>query len=103
MINKGIIENNKKRILLYEKYREIHDKYKKMLKTAMANQQIDESFRICQLLDKLPKNSSKTRIRNRCMITGRARGLVCYKLFPICAIKIREHANNGFLPGVYKI
>lgn len=102
MINKGIIESNKKRIMLRNKYRDIRAKYKKDLKMAMHNGNVDEAFRICQLLAKLPKNSSPARVVNRCQITGRSRGLVCYKIFPMCGIKLRENANKGYIPGVYK-
>lgn len=103
MINKGIIESNKKRIMLRNKYIEIHTKYKRELKLAMHEKRLDDAFRICQELAKLPKNSSLSRVVNRCQITGRSRGLVCYKIFPICGIKLRENINKGYVPGVYKI
>jgi ribosomal protein S14 len=51
-------------------------------------------------LSKLPRNSSKTRVRNRCVITGRARSV--YRRFRISRILFRELASNGSLPGVLK-
>ena len=51
-------------------------------------------------LDKLPKNSSKTRLRNRCQLTGRPRGYV--RMFGICRIKFRDLASDGKIPGVTK-
>lgn len=51
-------------------------------------------------LDKLPKNSSKTRLRNRCGLTGRPRGYV--RMFGICRIKFRDLASEGKIPGVTK-
>jgi small subunit ribosomal protein S14 len=51
-------------------------------------------------LDKLPKNSSKTRLRNRCALTGRPRGYV--RMFGICRIKFRDLASDGKIPGVTK-
>ena len=51
-------------------------------------------------LDKLPKNSSKVRLRNRCKLTGRARGYV--RMFGISRIKFRDLASNGQIPGVTK-
>lgn len=51
-------------------------------------------------LSKLPRNSSKTRIRNRCILTGRARGI--YKLFRLSRIAFRELASNGALLGISK-
>jgi small subunit ribosomal protein S14 len=51
-------------------------------------------------LAKLPRNSSKTRIRNRCIITGRPRSV--YKLFRISRIVFRELALQGALMGINK-
>jgi small subunit ribosomal protein S14 len=51
-------------------------------------------------LDKLPKNSSKVRLRNRCQLTGRPRGYV--RMFGICRIKFRDLASEGKIPGVTK-
>lgn len=52
------------------------------------------------LLDKLPKNTSKVRLRNRCQLTGRPRGYV--RTFGICRIKFRDLASEGKIPGVTK-
>jgi small subunit ribosomal protein S14 len=52
------------------------------------------------LLDKLPKNSSKVRLRNRCALTGRGRGYV--RMFGISRIKFRDLASEGKIPGVTK-
>ncbi len=51
-------------------------------------------------LDKMPRNSSKTRLRNRCQITGRPRAYSRY--FGVCRNKLRELALNGKIPGVRK-
>ena len=48
----------------------------------------------------MPRTSSATRIRNRCMITGRARGV--YRKFNISRIMLREMVANGLIPGVRK-
>lgn len=53
-----------------------------------------------ELLDKLPKNSSKVRLRNRCALTGRGRGYV--RMFGISRIKFRDLASEGKIPGVTK-
>jgi small subunit ribosomal protein S14 len=51
-------------------------------------------------LNKLPKNSSPVRLRNRCQLTGRSRGVIRkYKLSRLC---FREMANAGLIPGVFK-
>ncbi|HRN94810.1 MAG: 30S ribosomal protein S14 [Chitinophagales bacterium] len=52
------------------------------------------------LLDKLPKNTSKVRLRNRCALTGRGRGYV--RLFGVSRIKFRDLASDGKIPGVTK-
>jgi len=51
-------------------------------------------------LDKLPKNSSPVRLKNRCQITGRPRGYMRY--FGICRVAFRDMALDGKIPGVRK-
>ena len=51
-------------------------------------------------LDKLPRNSSKVRIRFRCEITGRPRGNM--RQFGVCRNQFREMAHEGLIPGVKK-
>ena len=49
-------------------------------------------------LDKLPRNASPVRSRNRCRLTGRSRGYM--RLFGVSRIKFRELANDGKIPGI---
>jgi small subunit ribosomal protein S14 len=51
-------------------------------------------------LDKLPRNSSKVRLRNRCQLTGRPRGYMRY--FGVCRLVFRDMALDGKIPGVRK-
>ena len=51
-------------------------------------------------LQSLPRNSSASRLRNRCQLTGRPRGV--FRKFGLCRHKIRELAFNGEVPGVVK-
>jgi small subunit ribosomal protein S14 len=51
-------------------------------------------------LDKLPRNSSQVRLRNRCKLTGRPRGYM--RKFGICRNQFREMASDGKIPGVTK-
>ena len=51
-------------------------------------------------LDKLPRNSSAKRLRNRCGLTGRPRGFM--RFFGISRVKFRKMASNGKIPGVTK-
>jgi small subunit ribosomal protein S14 len=51
-------------------------------------------------LQKLPKNASPVRVKNRCNITGRSRGFL--RAFGLSRIKFRELANEGKIPGIKK-
>ncbi len=53
-----------------------------------------------EALDRLPRNASPVRLRNRCRLTGRPRGYL--RQFGICRNKFRELAHKGLLPGVKK-
>lgn len=75
-----------KRKKLVEKYAELRAQYK-----AVGD---NES------LQKLPKNSSKNRIQNRCSLTGRPRGY--YRKFGLCRNQLRELALEGKIPGLRK-
>ncbi|MCH8568670.1 MAG: 30S ribosomal protein S14 [Balneolales bacterium] len=86
MAKKAWIARNEKRKKAVEKYAE----KRKALKEAGDYEG----------LQKLPRNASPTRVRNRCSITGRSRGFV--GKYGISRIKFREMALNGELPGVKK-
>jgi small subunit ribosomal protein S14 len=60
----------------------------------------DERFTARLKLAKLPRNSHPTRVRNRCALTGRARGN--YRKFGISRLMLRELASQGLIPGVTK-
>lgn len=51
-------------------------------------------------LQKMPRDTSRIRVRNRCEITGRPRGV--YRDFKLCRITFRELAHQGMIPGVTK-
>ena len=61
---------------------------------------IEERFKLQSKLNELPRDSSKIRVRNRCKLTGRTRGV--YRKFGLSRIKIRELSMSGALPGVVK-
>lgn len=92
-----MIEREKKRIKL-------HKKYALKRSTLLKNYQNEENFTIKlelhSKLQKLPRNSAKTRIRNRCWKTGRPRGF--FRDFGISRHVLREMAHQGLLPGVTK-
>ena len=53
-----------------------------------------------QKLEKMPRDSNPIRVRNRCNLTGRPRGV--YRRFGLSRISLREMANNGLIPGITK-
>lgn len=61
---------------------------------------VDERFAARLKMAKLPRNSHPTRVRNRCALTGRARGN--YRKFGISRLMLRELASQGMIPGVTK-
>ncbi len=61
---------------------------------------IDERLAAVDSLNKMPKNSSKTRLRNRCQFTGRSRGFL--RKFKLSRLCFREMANQGLIPGIVK-
>jgi small subunit ribosomal protein S14 len=92
------IQKNEKRKKLAEKYGKIRAELKAVLANPATT---DEQFFAAQVkLQKLPKNSAKERIRNRCSMSGRPRG---YKRkFGVSRIQFRELALAGKIPGVIK-
>jgi small subunit ribosomal protein S14 len=98
MAKKSSIARNLKRIQLSQKYAAKRKELKEKLKAPTLTE--EEFYSIQEALDSLPRNSSFTRIRNRCSITGRPRGY--YRYFGISRITLREMALSGCLAGVTK-
>ena len=61
---------------------------------------MEERFAATLKLAEMPRNGSKTRIRNRCELTGRARGF--YRKVRMCRNQLRELASQGLIPGMVK-
>ena len=92
------IERNKKRIKLTAKFAAVRAQLKAALKNPATT---DEQFFAAQKkLQKLPRNSSATRIRNRCSLSGRPRAYI--GKFGVSRITFRELALAGKIPGVTK-
>jgi small subunit ribosomal protein S14 len=98
MAKKSMVEKNKRRGLLIEKYAEARKKLTAIVKDPSAT--LEDKFKAQELLAKLPRNSCKTRYRNRCALTGRSRGY--YGFFKLCRLELRRLALKGELPGVKK-
>ena len=92
-----MIEREKKRIKLYKKY---SFKRANLLKKYQNEKSFNLKLEVHSKLQKLPRNSSKTRIRNRCWKTGRARGV--FRDFGLSRHVFREMAHQCLLPGVTK-
>lgn len=97
MAKQSIIQRQIKREKLIIKYKE---KRNQLLKEFSNTNSLLIKLNIHKKIEKLPRNSSKVRSRNRCWKTGRGRGV--YQDFGLCRHMIREMAHNGLLPGIYK-
>ena len=98
MAKTSAVQKNLKRIKLVKKFA----KKRAALKTIINNKKLDLSERFdAQLkLNKLPKNSAKIRIRNRCEVSGRPHGV--YRKLKISRIALRDMASSGKIPGITK-
>ena len=98
MAKTSSIQRNLKRIKLVKKFSKKRKDLKKIIKN--KNLPLEERFNAQLKLAKLPRNSAKIRIRNRCEMTGRPRGV--YRKFKISRIALRELASKGIIPGMTK-
>ena len=92
-----MIEREKKRIKLNNKYQ---TKRENLLKQYQTTEDFNLKLEIHSKIQKLPRNSAKNRIRNRCWKTGRPRGV--FRDFGLSRHVVREMAHQCLLPGVTK-
>lgn len=94
----SMIERQRKRERLVAKYA----KKRAELKAIAANQELpmEERFKARLKLAKLPRNSSPTRLNNRCEVTGRPKAY--YRKLRMSRIALRDHASRGEVPGMVK-
>lgn len=97
MAKKSMIAREKKRQRLVDKYASQRQELKEKFRQT-SNQQ--EKMDIHRQIQRLPRNSAPSRLRNRCWVTGRPRGY--YRDFGLSRHVIREMAHQGLLPGVVK-
>lgn len=97
MSKKSLIEREKKRKKLVQKYLQKRKNLNLQIKKSFI---LRQKFNLHRKLQKFPRNSSPTRLRNRCLFSGRPRGIL--KDFGISRHFVRELAHEGFLPGVQK-
>jgi len=97
MAKKSMLERENKRKKLIKKYSE---KRESILNQLKASNDLETIFELNEKIQKLPRNSSKIRLRNRCWKTGRPRGY--FRYFGLCRNAVRELAHECFLPGIIK-
>ncbi|MEO0488590.1 MAG: 30S ribosomal protein S14 [Cyanobacteria bacterium P01_A01_bin.123] len=97
MAKKSMIARDVKRKKIVEKYAAKRQALMEEFANA-GNQQ--QKLEIHRKIQQLPRNSAPTRVRNRCWLTGRPRGV--YRDFGLCRNALRDMAHNGLLPGVVK-
>lgn len=98
MAKKSSIEKNKHRIQLVAQYADRRSRLKAIVQDREVS--IEERFAATLKLAELPRNSAKNRIRNRCEVTGRARGY--YRKLRMSRIAMRDLGNKGLVPGLTK-
>jgi small subunit ribosomal protein S14 len=93
----SVNKNNRRRKLVGQ-----YAAKRKKLKAVASDQSkpAEERFAARLKLAQLPRNSSATRVRNRCELTGRARGY--YRKLRVCRNMLRELASQGLIPGMVK-
>ena len=92
------INKNNKRIKLSNKLFKKREKLKKIVMNKKLP--LEERFKAQQKLSKLPRNSAKVRVMNRCQITGRPHGV--YRKLKISRIALRQLGLQGKIPGMVK-
>ena len=98
MSRKCLIQREIKKTKLVQKYQSLRESLIKKIYDKKISD--DERFKSVMQLSMLPRHSSKSRLRNRCAVTGRPRGY--YRKFGLSRIMLRELAGKGRLPGVIK-
>ncbi len=98
MAKKSAVERNKKRERMAAQYADKRTELKAII--ADRERPIEERFEAQLKLAKLPRNAAPSRIRNRCELTGRPRGV--YRKLKMSRIALRELGNRGEVPGMVK-
>ena len=98
MAKMSSINKNNRRIKLSDKFYKKREELKKIVMNKKLS--LEERFKAQQKLSKLPRNSAKIRVRNRCQITGRPHGV--YRKLKISRIALRKLGLEGKIPGMVK-
>ena len=98
MAKKSSIEKQKRREKLVKKNWEKRQALKKIILDVNCSD--DERQAAIDKLNKMPRNTSPVRLRNRCLMTGRCRGYL--RKFKMSRLCFRELASDGYIPGITK-
>ena len=98
MAKLSAVNKNKRRIKLSDKFYKKRTALKKIVMDKKIT--LEERFKAQQKLSKLPRNSAKNRVMNRCQITGRPHGV--YRKLKISRIALRQLGLQGKIPGLVK-
>ncbi len=98
MATKASVAKNERRKKIVERYRERREELRGLVRDERLPP--EQRFQAQLLLNKLPRDASPVRVRNRCAVTGRPRGY--YRKFGLSRIALRDLALRGELPGVIK-
>jgi small subunit ribosomal protein S14 len=98
MAKKSIRNRQSKRVEIVSRFKVRREKLLDIARD--LNRSDDERFEARLALQKLPRDASPVRLRNRCAITGRPRGV--YRKFGLARTKLRELAMSGVIPGLTK-
>ncbi len=98
MAKKSSIEKNNRRRRMAKKFAGRRSRLKAIVMD--KDKPMEERFAASLKLAEVPRNSSKTRIHNRCELTGRPRGV--YTKFKLSRIALRELGSKGLIPGLVK-
>lgn len=98
MAKTSMVEREKKRAHLFEKFRKKRDALKEAI--VDVNLSDEEKWEAVQKLQALPRDSSRSRGRNRCRLCGRSRAY--NRLTGLCRIHMRYAVMNGLVPGMHK-
>src|SRR5262245_4347110 len=98
MAKKSSVEKNQRRRRMAERYATQRTELRAIVRD--RTRAPEERFEATLLLAKLPRNSAKVRVRNRCALTGRPRGF--HRKFGMSRIAVRDLGSQGQIPGLVK-
>ena len=98
MAKLSLINRDQKRRALVKKFAKKREELEAILNNPKASEEVRYAARL--KIQQLPRNANETRLRNRCALTGRARGY--FRKFGLSRNKLREFAMRGEVPGVVK-